>query len=117
MTLYILNLLFLFTGDENMVVSSSGVDALLSQLAKEGPLVALFLLVIIGLVYQLNKREKEIVKLNEYIRETNKDNMNVLNEVTNTLDKVVDKQRDTNDILTKEINNLKEFIILKLNSN
>ncbi len=70
-------------------------------------------------------KEKEISDLNTYIRENDKDNLMVLNNVNATLDKVIEtqktlsekiieNQKHSHDDLLKELGNIKEFIDIKL---
>jgi hypothetical protein len=85
---------------------------ILQELVKQGPLFALFVAITIYLVWKLDKKEKEIKELHEYIRENEKENLKILNDVNNTLDQVTRKQNDTNEIVAKEVQHLKEFIKL-----
>jgi hypothetical protein len=116
-------------------------DTIWKTFAKEGPLILLFLIITVYLGWQSWKKDKEIAKLNDYIRESDKENINLLNQVNNTLDKVLNEQGgfkdkidelydfvkeqtksikdDTfeindsvKDILKEQINNLKEYLTL-----
>ena len=80
-------------------------------------MVSIFILIALYLGYQLHMRDKEIIKLNDYIRESDKENVIVLTEVNNTLDRVLENQKNTNEVVIKEISSLKEFLILKFGHN
>lgn len=99
---------------------------------KISPLVGAEAIAIWWLVKEMREREKvirekeaQIAELNAYIRENDKDNLIVLNNVNSTLDKVIenqkslsdkimDNQRYTHEDLIKELGNLKEFIDIKI---
>lgn len=83
---------------------------ILTDLAKLSPLIALLVVVVIYLMWKLEKREKENISLHEYIRENDKENIEVLTNVTNTLDKVIEKQKDVESNVVREITNLKEYV-------
>lgn len=87
--------------------------SILSDLAKLSPLIAILIAIIIYLVWKMEKREKEIVSLNEYIRDNDKENLQILSNLNNTLDKVIEKQKESNDSVIKQIENLKDYINLK----
>lgn len=96
------------------------VDAL-DKLLNEGSLITLFLLVCGYLIYQIQKKDKEINRLNnylkelnEYIRESDKENLQTLSDVSRTLDKVLENQKNTDSIVVNEIANLKEVIKLMI---
>ena len=93
--------------------TSGAVDSIVTNLSHEGPLVSLFILICLYLVWQIKKKDENIVTLNEYIRESDKENAEILSEVNNTLDRVLENQRNTNEVVIKEISSLKEFLLLK----
>ncbi len=98
----------------NFILQAGAVDKMLEKLAEQGPVVTIAILVCIYFYKQVNKKEKEIDTLNGYIRESDKENLQILNDVNNTLDKVLENQKHSNEIVIKEIENLKEYISLKL---
>jgi hypothetical protein len=102
------SLLFIF------LQSTTVLSSMIGTLAEQGALITLFVLICWYLVRQIGKREKEVTDLNDYIRESEKENLQVLNDVNNTLDKVLENQKHSNDMVIKEIENLKEYITLKL---
>ena len=113
-----MNINFILIGDLSLL------ETLLKYAAIDVPLVTLFLLIIIYMVWdnnkkdaaykkEIEKKDNTITKLNDYIRESDKENMKVLNEVNNTLDKVLENQEESNVNVIKEINNLKEWFTIK----
>jgi uncharacterized membrane protein len=100
---------------ETSVTSAVPVESLLTNVTQGSvvSIISLLVLMAIYLGYRLHTKEQENTKLNEYIRESDKENVVILTEVNNTLDRVLEKQKDTNDNVIKEINHLKEFLIAK----
>ena len=91
--------------------TSSGIIAsLVENVASQGPMAALFLLITIYLGWRLYRKDKENTELNKYIRDNDKENLKTLNEVNNTLDKVLETQKTSNNSVNREIKNSKEFI-------
>src|SRR6478735_914657 len=93
----------------------------ISQLYNLSPIIGLLLIAIGYLVYDLRlknkkieEKEGELKELNKYVRESENENIKILEKVSNTLDKVVDSQRSGDNSVLKEIDNLKQLIILKL---
>ena len=98
------------------VAPTVAVDGILANLAKEGPLVSIFILISIYLAYQIFNKDKQIAELNAYIRTSDKENLEMMNDVTNTLDKVFEQQKGDKETILREISSLKEWIVLnKLN--
>jgi hypothetical protein len=98
----------------NIILQSDVAEKLLQNLAEQGPVVTIAILVCLYFYKQVGKKEKEIETLNGYIRESDKENLQILNDVNNTLDKVLENQKHSNEMVVKEIENLKEYISLKL---
>lgn len=98
----------------NIILQAVGVDKMIEKLAEQGPIVTIAILVCLYFYKQLGKKEKEIETLNGYVRESDKENLQILNEVNNTLDKVLENQKQSNQMVIKEIENLKEYISLKM---
>lgn len=97
--------------------TSSGIIAsLVENIVSQGPFAALFLLITLYLGWRLYKKEQEVTELNNYIRENDKENLKTLNDVNNTLDKVLENQKNSNDSVGKEIQNTKEYIGLKIDN-
>jgi len=90
--------------------TSVSVDGLISDLSKQGPLISIFLLICLYLVYQIFNKDKQINELNEYIRSSDKENMSLYKDVANTLDQVFERQKEDRDMIIKEISNLKDWI-------
>lgn len=87
---------------------------ILTDLARLSPLIGLLVVVVIYLIWKLEKKEKEVVVLNEYIRHNDRDNLLVLTNVNNTLDKVIENQKSGNSSMSQDIDRLKEYIDLRM---
>jgi hypothetical protein len=104
----------------------------IGDLYKLSPIIGLLLVAITYLVVVLNKKEKlmkdkdielnrlikekddQLKELNQYVRQSEKDNLLTLQKVSSTLDRVIDSQKTGDNIVLKEIDNLKDIILLKL---
>jgi hypothetical protein len=93
----------------------------IAQLYKLSPIIGLLLIGIGFLVYllkkrddKLNEKEEEIKELNKYIRENDSENIKILEKVSSTLDRVMEQDKTGNSAVLKEIDNLKQIIILKI---
>lgn len=103
-----------------MMTADNEVD-LVSNLFKLSPIIGLLLIAIGYLVWNLKKKEdkitqkeKELKELNDYIRNNETENLRILERVNNTLDKVCENQKVGDNSVIKEIDNLKQLILLKL---
>lgn len=94
-------------------MEENGVN-ILTDLAKLSPLIAILVAIIAYLIWKIEKREKEIISLNGYIRDNDRENLQILSNLNNTLDKVIEKQKHSNESVIKEIDGLKEYISLKI---
>lgn len=66
---------------------------------------------------QLKEKEEQLKELNQYVRQSEKENLLTLQKVSSTLDRVIDAQKSGDNIVLKEIDNLKDIILLKLKNN
>lgn len=94
---------------------------LIGDLYDLSPIIAILLAGITYLVISINKRENalkekdsELKELQKYIRESEKENLNTLKKVSGTLDRVIDSQKSSDNIVLKEIDNLKDLIMLRI---
>lgn len=96
-----------------------------SELWALSPIVGILAIACIYLARELHNKNGELKCLNEYIRNSEKENLQILQKVNNTLDKVSEAQKSgddfvlkdigiTKDSILKEIDNLKDLILLKL---
>lgn len=115
-----------------MILLEMQTPELIWSFLKISPLVGAMAIAIWWLTQELKEKEKsvkekekEISELHVYIRENDKDNLVVLNNVNATLDKVIetqkslserilDNQEHAHDDLIKELGNLKQFIDFKM---
>lgn len=96
--------------------SSGIISRLVDNVVEAGPIAALFLLITIYLGWRLYKKEEEVKELNDYIRENDKENLKTLNDVNNTLDKVLEAQKVSDSKVGQEIQNTKEYVSLKIDN-
>jgi hypothetical protein len=66
------------------------------------------------LMNQLKEKDDQLKELNQYVRQSEKENLLTLQKVSSTLDRVIDSQKSGDNIVLKEIDNLKDIILLKL---
>jgi hypothetical protein len=103
-----------------------------TDLYKLSPIIGLLLIAIGYLVMVINKKEKQmkekeaelnrllkekddqLKELNQYVRQSEKENLLTLQKVSSTLDRVIDAQKTGDNIVLKEIDNLKDIILLKI---
>lgn len=97
-------------GFYGILLQASFIEQFLDKLTEKNIVYTILMVVIIYLGWRLNGREKEISELQKSSRESEKENMNILNQVSATLDRVIEGQRTTNEMIFREIQNLKEFI-------
>ncbi len=113
--------------------ATSSIDVW-GELGKLGLVAVLMGIAITWLVKQLAKKDKiikakdaQIEKDQEYIRDNDKDNLKVLSDLNQTIDKLIetqkalsdktiDNQKNNTESLGKEIQNLKELIEVKINN-
>lgn len=94
----------------NIFLDSTSADFdIIGALWRLGPAFALMGIAIAYLVYQIDKKEKNVQELNLYIRDNDKENLEVLNSINGTLDKLIQSLVTGNE-------NLKEKIIAEANS-
>ena len=92
------------------------VDWLIKTIIQDNPLVALLILFLGIFIYLYIKSLKENKELNQYIRDNEKDNLETLNKLSNTLEKLTDSQKNSDESVLKEISVSKDFIGLKIDN-
>ncbi len=107
-------MIFTFFG---ILLQASFVEQFLDKLTEKNIVYTILMIVIIYLGWRLHNREKEISELQKSIRENEKENLNILTQVSATLDRVIEGQRTTNEMIFRELQNLKEFIRYLIESN
>lgn len=97
---------------------ADSISGLITTLSHEGPLVCLFLLITMYLVYQnhrkdklLEKKDDEIKELTREVVDYGKEQEIVLHEVSSTLDKVIDNQKNMNDTVVRELTSLRDLMM------
>ncbi len=93
----------------------------IGQLYTLSPIIGCLVVAIGFLVYLLKKRddkinekEAELKELHKYVRDSDAENIKILEKVSSTLDRVMEQEKSGNSIVLKEIDNLKQLILLKL---
>lgn len=135
-----LNNMLVWVSNYGIQTYESGVVALgvtenvdlITDLYKLSPIIGLLLIAIGYLVVVNNKKDKnlkereaelnavlkekelELKELNQYVRQSEKENLLTLQKVSSTLDRVIDAQKSGDNIVLKEIDNLKDIILLKI---
>lgn len=94
----------------SILLQASFVEQFLNKMTEKNIVYTLLMLVIIYLVWKLHHKEKEITELQKSIRENEKENMSILTQVSATLDRVIEGQRTTNEMIFRELQNLKDFV-------
>lgn len=100
-----------------ILLQVSFVEQFLDKLTEKNIVYTILMVVIVYLGWRLHNREKEISELQKSIRENEKENLNILTQVSATLDRVIEGQRTTNEMIFRELQNLKEFIRYLIESN
>lgn len=100
-----------------ILLQASFVEQFLDKLTEKNIVYTILIIVIAYLGWRLHNREKEITELQKSIRENEKENLNILTQVSATLDRVIEGQRTTNEMIFRELQNLKEFIRYLIESN
>lgn len=112
--------------------SASSTVGIWEELAKLGIVAVLMGIAVVWLVKQLAKKDR-IIKAKDaqieadqkYIRENDKENLQVLSDLNQTIDKLIDtqkalsdkaidSQKNSTESLGKEIQSLKEFVEVKI---
>ncbi len=93
----------------------------ITNLYKLSPVIGLLLIAIGYLAYLLKKKddkiaekEAELKEVNSYVRESELENIKILEKVSGTLDRVLDAQKSGDQYVVKEIENLKHILLIKL---
>ena len=95
---------------QGILLQASVIEHFIDNLTEKSIVYTILFLVIIYLIYRLHQKEKELSELQKTIRENEKENMNILTQVSATLDRVIEGQRTTNEMIFRELQNLKDFV-------
>lgn len=101
----------------SVLLQVSFLEGFLEKLSEKNIVYTILFIIIVYLGWRLHNREKEIAELQKSIRENEKENLNILTQVSATLDRVIEGQRTTNEMIFRELQNLKEFIKFLIESN
>ncbi len=114
-------LLQMFTGVSLVLLQAQTEVDFISQLYTLSPIIGCLVIGIGYLVYSLNARDKkisekeaELKELHKYVRDSDAENIKILEKVSSTLDRVMEQEKNGNSIVLKEIDNLKQLILIKL---
>lgn len=78
---------------------------------KDVTVIGILLAVIAVLIFTINKKDKQLGELNEYVREQSQDHLKVLNGLANSLDGVEIKSGKNQDILLEVKQDIKEVLL------
>ena len=95
-----------------ILLQASFLEQFLNKLTEKNIVYTMLVIAIAYLVWRLNNREKEVSEQQKQMRENERENLEILNQVSATLDRVIEGQRTTNDMIFRELQNLKEYIKL-----
>lgn len=100
----------------NMLLDIAAVQStdVIGTLWGISPIIGIMAIGIVYLVTELKKKNTELIDLNKYIRESEKENLTTLKEVNDTIDRVLENQKLNDNVILKEIDNLKQLILVKL---
>lgn len=90
------------------------VSELLDQIITLGPVVTILVAVIYYLIKKLNVAEENLTKLNKNTRDSEKENIILLDSLSHTLDRLLDREDASTEKVINEIRNLRDLIISKL---
>lgn len=85
-------------------------ESLIMSIAKLSPVFAVLALWLWQTLKRLTEREKEITTLQESIRSTEKDNMKLFSQVSETLINITNDTENSNETVVREIKELREFV-------
>ena len=94
----------------SILLQASFLEHFMDNLTEKSIVYSILLLVVGYLGWRLHNKEAELKELQKSIRENEKDNLNILIQVNATLDRVIEGQRTTNEMVFRELHNLKDFI-------
>lgn len=81
-----------------------------NEIAEIGIVATLMGAAITWLIKQLSNKEKEVNKLNEYIRQNDKENLSVLSDLNKTMDKMIETNQALNEKLLESHKNNSESV-------
>lgn len=101
---------------------STEVD-FVAELYNLSPIIGLLVVAVITLAYvvkkmddKIIKKEEELKELHNYLRDNDAENIKMLENLSNTIDKVIEQGKHGNSIVLKELDNLKQIISLKIDN-
>ena len=100
---------------------------ILIELAKLSPIIAIL---VVGLIYfykkekaykkeisdNKDKHDEQISELNKELRDNEKDNLQMISKLADSLDKISNVMNTDNKLIRQEISNLKDIIQIKIDS-
>ena len=87
---------------------------LLEQLLTLGPVVTLLVSIIIYLAKKLTRTENHLKEIAKETRESEKENILVLDSISNALDKLSDKDIASKKLVIVELRSMRDLILSKL---
>lgn len=99
---------------EAIVASGATGTGIVGTLWGISPILGILAIGIVYLVTELKKKNSELSELNKYIRDSEKENLSTLKQVNDTIDRVLENQKLNDNVILKEIDNLKQLLLVKL---
>jgi len=90
------------------------IAEILEQLITLGPVVTVLVAVIYYLMKKLKQVEESLTILNKNTRDSEKENILLLDSLSHALDKLTEKDETNTDKLLTELRNLRDLILAKL---
>lgn len=94
----------------DILLQANVIEHFLDNLTEKSIVYTIMFIIVGYLGWRLHQKEKEIAELQKTIRENEKENMSILTQVSATLDRVIEGQRTTSEMIFRELQNLKDFV-------
>jgi hypothetical protein len=88
---------------------------ILTDLAKFSPVIAVLALLVYFMYNKLDKKEEEVKQLNEAFRQSERENIKMLSELSMTLDRIVTADKSNTEAIVREVQSAKDHIVLLIN--
>ena len=90
------------------------ITEILDTLLALGPVVSILIAVILYLHKKLKASEEEVKELHKGTRDSDKQNIIILESLSNALDKLSEKENNSTDKIITELRSLRDLILAKL---
>jgi len=90
------------------------IAEILDQLITLGPVVSILVAIIYYLMKKLKTAEESLSELNKNTRDSEKENILLLDSLSHALDKLSEKENNSTEKVITELRNLRDLIMAKL---